>query len=72
MTNDGVPHGRPPSGDQYVLTQGSAAAQVTRVGATAHQAGTVRFGTDPQSSALDVTCRAHDVDNLYVLSLIHI
>jgi aldose 1-epimerase len=34
MTNDGVPHGRPPSGDQYVLTQGSAAAQVTRVGAT--------------------------------------
>jgi choline dehydrogenase-like flavoprotein len=37
------------------------------IGATAHQAGTVRFGTDPQSSALDVTCRAHDVDNLYVV-----
>ena len=34
MTNDGVPHGRPPSGDQYVLTQGSAEAQVTGVGAT--------------------------------------
>jgi len=37
------------------------------IGATAHQAGTVRFGTDPDSSALDVTCRAHDVDNLYVV-----
>jgi len=32
-----------------------------------HQCGTVRFGTDPATSALDVTCRAHDVDNLYVV-----
>jgi len=37
------------------------------IGATAHQAGTVRFGRDPRSSALDVNCRAHDVDNLYVV-----
>jgi choline dehydrogenase-like flavoprotein len=37
------------------------------IGATAHQAGTVRFGTDPKASALDVNCRAHDVDNLYVV-----
>ena len=35
--------------------------------ATAHQAGTVRFGTDPASSVLDVHCRAHDLDNLYVV-----
>ena len=34
------------------------------IGATAHQAPTVRFGT---ASALDVNCRAHDVDNLYVV-----
>src|SRR5215207_2603250 len=33
----------------------------------AHQCGTVRFGTDPQTSALDVNCKAHDVDNLYVV-----
>ena len=33
----------------------------------AHQNGTIRFGHDPQTSALDVTCRAHDVDNLYVV-----
>ncbi|MET9730354.1 GMC family oxidoreductase [Streptomyces sp. NPDC006458] len=37
------------------------------IGATAHQAGTVRFGTDPASSALDINCKAHDVDNLYVV-----
>jgi len=37
------------------------------IGATAHQAGTVRFGADPASSALDVNCKAHDLDNLYVV-----
>jgi choline dehydrogenase-like flavoprotein len=33
----------------------------------AHQNGTVRFGRDPKTSALDVHCRAHDLDNLYVV-----
>jgi choline dehydrogenase-like flavoprotein len=33
----------------------------------AHQCGTVRFGTDPHTSALDVDCKAHEVDNLYVV-----
>ena len=33
----------------------------------AHQNGTVRFGTDPRASALNVDCRAHEVDNLYVV-----
>jgi choline dehydrogenase-like flavoprotein len=33
----------------------------------AHQNGTVRFGHDPRTSALDVNCRAHEVDNLYVV-----
>lgn len=37
------------------------------IGATAHQAGTVRFGHDPADSALDVNCKAHDLDNLYVV-----
>lgn len=37
------------------------------IGATAHQAGTVRFGDDPRSSALDIHCKAHDLDNLYVV-----
>jgi choline dehydrogenase-like flavoprotein len=33
----------------------------------AHQAGTVRFGHDPQTSALDPNCKAHELDNLYVV-----
>ncbi len=33
----------------------------------AHQNGTIRFGTDAATSALDVHCRAHEVDNLYVV-----
>jgi choline dehydrogenase-like flavoprotein len=33
----------------------------------AHQNGTVRFGHDPAASALDVNCKAHDLDNLYVV-----
>ena len=33
----------------------------------AHQCGTVRFGEDRRTSALDVDCRAHDLDNLYVV-----
>jgi len=33
----------------------------------AHQNGTLRFGRDPRTSVLDVDCKAHDVDNLYVV-----
>ena len=33
----------------------------------AHQVGTCRFGTDPKSSVLDVNCKAHELDNLYVV-----
>jgi len=33
----------------------------------AHQAGTVRFGTDPATSVLDTECKAHELDNLYVV-----
>lgn len=33
----------------------------------AHQAGTCRFGADPKSSVLDTDCKAHELDNLYVV-----
>jgi choline dehydrogenase-like flavoprotein len=33
----------------------------------AHQNGTLRFGIDPATSVLDVNCKAHEVDNLYVV-----
>ena len=38
----------------------------TPIGGTAHQAGTMRFGPDPATSVLDLDCRAHGLDNLYV------
>jgi choline dehydrogenase-like flavoprotein len=37
------------------------------IAGVAHQCGTVRFGHDPATSALDVDCKAHDLDNLYVV-----
>jgi choline dehydrogenase-like flavoprotein len=37
------------------------------VGGTAHQSGTMRFGEDPQTSVLDLDCRTHEIDNLYVV-----
>ena len=37
------------------------------VAGCAHQAGTVRFGSDPATSVLDADCKAHELDNLYVV-----
>lgn len=31
-----------------------------------HQNGTLRFGADPATSVLDLNCKAHDLENLYV------
>ncbi|OKH52106.1 dehydrogenase [Calothrix sp. HK-06] len=35
--------------------------------AVAHQCGTCRFGNDPKTSVLDLNCRTHDINNLYVV-----
>ena len=37
------------------------------IAAVGHQAGTCRFGSDPASSVLDLHCKAHELDNLYVV-----
>ena len=37
------------------------------ISGVAHQNGTARFGTDPETSVLDVNCKLHDVDNTYVV-----
>jgi choline dehydrogenase-like flavoprotein len=37
------------------------------ISATGHQNGTIRFGADRAESALDLNCRCHEVDNLYVV-----
>jgi choline dehydrogenase-like flavoprotein len=37
------------------------------VAGVGHQAGTCRFGVDSKESVLDVNCKAHELDNLYVV-----
>ncbi len=37
------------------------------VAGVAHQVGTCRFGQDPKTSVLDTNCKAHELDNLYVV-----
>jgi choline dehydrogenase-like flavoprotein len=37
------------------------------VSGMSHQNGTLRFGPDPKTSVLDLHCKAHDVQNLYVV-----
>jgi len=37
------------------------------IGGVAHQAGTCRFGADPKTSVLDANCKAHELDNLYIV-----
>ncbi|MDM7953728.1 MAG: GMC family oxidoreductase [Cyanobium sp. CZS 25K] len=37
------------------------------IAAVGHQSGTCRFGSDPATSVLDLNCKAHELDNLYVV-----
>ena len=37
------------------------------VAGCAHQAGTCRMGADAADSVVDTDCRAHELDNLYVV-----
>ncbi|HIK44564.1 MAG TPA: GMC family oxidoreductase, partial [Leptolyngbyaceae cyanobacterium M65_K2018_010] len=39
----------------------------TPLSVVANQCGTCRMGTDPATSVLDLNCRAHELDNLYVV-----
>ncbi len=51
----------------HVLDKNFYMAMNVPIAGVAHQAGTCRFGTDPATSVLDVNCKAHEVDNLYVV-----
>lgn len=44
-----------------------ASYSMVSVGTNSHQCGTVRFGNDPNTSVLNSYCRAHTVENLYVV-----
>ena len=50
-----------------LLDRGLYLGRNVPIGGTAHQAGTCRFGTNPATSVLDLDCKAHEVDNLYVV-----
>jgi choline dehydrogenase-like flavoprotein len=41
--------------------------QLMGIATNSHQCGTLRFGHDAATSVLDPYCRAHDLDNLYVV-----
>lgn len=51
----------------HLLPRTAYFGQNIPIGGTAHQCGTIRFGRDPSTSALDLDCKAHDLDNLYVV-----
>jgi choline dehydrogenase-like flavoprotein len=45
----------------------SVLSQRIPLGGIAHNCGIVRFGTDRRRSVLDINCKAHDLDKLYVV-----
>ena len=53
--------------DHHVLSKNFYMHMDIGTAGVAHQAGTARFGTDPATSVLDENCRAHELDNLYVV-----
>jgi choline dehydrogenase-like flavoprotein len=53
--------------DQHLLPMHAYIGKRIPLAGVAHQNGTIRFGRDPETSALDVNCKAHDLDNLYVV-----
>lgn len=50
-----------------VVSQTQFVGSKVPVSGVAHQCGTLRFGVDPKTSVLDIHCKAHDLDNLYVV-----
>ena len=58
-------HGR--ACHQGLFSRNLFVGQQIPLAGVAHQNGTIRFGEDPATSTLDRNCRAHEVDNLYVV-----
>ncbi len=51
----------------HMINASAYMAKKIPLAGVAHQNGTCRFGTDPETSVLDLNCKAHDLDNLYVV-----
>jgi choline dehydrogenase-like flavoprotein len=54
-------------GMTHFIPQSVYLSKMIPLAGVAHQNGTARFGVDPKTSVLDVNCKAHDLDNLYVI-----
>ena len=54
-------------GHQHLFPNQTYLSQQIPIAGCAHQAGTLRFGTNPDTSVLDLGCKAHELDNLYVV-----
>lgn len=52
---------------QGVFARNLYLAEQIPLAGVAHQNGTLRFGRNPQTSVLDVNCKTHEIDNLYVV-----
>ncbi len=52
---------------QGLFSRNLYVGQTIPLAGVAHQNGTIRFGHDPKTSVLDANCKAHDLDNLYVV-----
>jgi choline dehydrogenase-like flavoprotein len=55
------------SAENVRLHHGIYPRNTTGIQAVGHQCGTCRFGTDPATSVLDLDCRTHEIENLYVV-----
>jgi len=49
----------------HVLSKNFYMDMAVPIAGVAHQAGTARFGPDPLTCVADITCKAHELDNLY-------
>ncbi|MEM7552595.1 MAG: GMC family oxidoreductase [Cyanobacteria bacterium P01_A01_bin.84] len=53
--------------ETHVLPNNMYLGKKIPIAGTAHQCGTLRFGNNPKTSVLDTYCKAHDLENLYVV-----
>ncbi|HEY9640599.1 MAG TPA: GMC family oxidoreductase [Coleofasciculaceae cyanobacterium] len=53
--------------EQVVIHRGIYPRNNTGIQVVGHQCGTCRLGEDPSTSVLDLNCRTHEIDNLYVV-----
>ena len=53
--------------DTHILPSSVYLSKKIPLAGVAHQVGTSRFGGDPRTSVLDSNCKAHDLDNLYLV-----